>query len=146
MFRWKEKLLSSLDTKKINKTLDKKQEVEIGRLISKRLFYRNEDTGTFAGGTRRIDDTSFTDDDRREFGKRQQGINVKKVQVPSTAIKNARYDEANNRLYITYVGGDKEYVFDVDRETFEQFMNSGSKGRFTQFVLKQFHQAPSSWY
>ena len=68
------------------------------------------------------------------------------VQLPSTAIANARFDEDKGAIYITYVGGDKEYVFKGDRKDWLNFMNSGSKGRYVQYIMKVMNQAPRSWY
>ena len=135
MFGWKNKLLSSLDLKKQNKLLNKNKTVEVGKLISKRLLSRNEDTGHYVGGRLEIDDRPFTEDDRKNYGKKLSERMKNKsnepvaVQLPSTAIANARFDEDEGKIFITYVGGDKEYVFRGDKKTWLQFMNAGSKGR-----------------
>ena len=153
MFNWKNKLLSSLDLKKQNKLLDKNKTVEVGKLISKRALRRNDDTGSYIGGQLTIDDKPFTEDDRKNYGKklseqmRNKGNKPVEVQLPSTAIANARFDEDKGAIYITYVGdGGKEYVFQGDRKTWLDFMNSGSKGRYVQYVMKVHNQAPKSWY
>lgn len=151
MFNWKNKLLSSLDLKKQNKLLDKNKTVEVGKLISKRILSRNADTGHYVGGDVTIDDKPFTAEDRDNYAKkRAKQIKNKgpvEVQLPSTAIANARFDEDKGAIYITYVGdGGKEYVFQGDRKTWLDFMNSGSKGRYVQYVMKVHNQAPKSWY
>ena len=150
MFGWKNKLLSSLDLKKQNKLLDKNKTVEVGKLISKRLLSRNEDTDSYIGGNVTIDDRPFTKEDRDNYAKkRSEQIKNKEpveVQLPSTAIESARFDEDKGAIYITYVGGDKEYVFRGDRKTWLDLQNSGSKGRFVQHVMKVQNQAPQSWY
>ena len=153
MFNWRKKLLSSLDIKKQEKNLDKNKIVEVGKLISKRALSRNEDTGSYVGGKLTIDDKPFTEDDRKNYGKklseqmRNKGNKPVEVQLPSTAIANARFDEDKGAIYITYVGdGGKEYVFQGDRKTWLDFMNSGSKGRYVQYVMKVHNQAPKSWY
>ena len=151
MFNWKNKLLSSLDLKKQNKLLDKNKTVEVGKLISKRILSRNADTGSYVGGKLNISDNPFTEDDRKKYGKKlSEQIKNKgpvEVQLPSTAIANARFDEDKGAIYITYVGdGGKEYVFQGDRKTWLNFMNSGSKGRFVQNVMRKYNQAPRSWY
>jgi hypothetical protein len=153
MFGWKNKLLSSLDLKKQNKILNKKHEVSIGTLISKRLFDINNNTGSYVGGKVSIDDRPFTEDERKNKKyerKRAEQIKNKEpvmVELPSTAIANARFDEDKGAIYIRYVGdGDKEYVFQGDRNDWLQFMNAGSKGRHTQNVLRVKNQAPKSWY
>lgn len=152
MFNWKKKLLNSLDIKKQNKLLNKNKPVEVAKLISKRLFDINDNTGSYIGGKVSIDDRSFTEDDRntkKYERKRDEQIKNKEpveVQVPSTAIANARFDEDKGAIYVTYVGGDKEYVFRGNRKDWLDFMNSGSKGRFVQYVMKVQNQAPRSWY
>ena len=153
MFNWRKKLLSSLDIKKQEKNLDKNKTVEVGKLISKRILSRNADTGHYVGGDVTISDNPFTEDDRKNYGKklseqmRNKGNKPVEVQLPSTAIANARFDEDKGAIYITYVGdGGKEYVFQGDRKTWLDFMNSGSKGRYVQYVMKVHNQAPKSWY
>ena len=151
MFNWKNKLLSSIDLKKQNKLLDKNKTVEVGKLISKRILSRNADTDGYVGGKLTISDKPFTEDDRKNYGKKlSERIKNKgpvEVQLPSTAIANARFDEDKGAIYITYVGdGGKEYVFQGDRKTWLKFMNSGSKGRFVQNVMRKYNQAPKSWY
>ena len=153
MFNWKNKLLSSLDLKKQNKLLDKNKTVEVGKLISKRILNRDEDTGSYIGGKLEIDDRPFTEDDRKNYGKklskqmRDKSDEPVEVQLPSTAIANARFDEDKGAIYITYVGDSgKEYVFKGNRKTWLNFMNTGSKGRYVQYVMKVMNQAPRSWY
>lgn len=153
MFNWKKKLLSSLDIKKQEKALNKNKTVEVGKLISKRLFDINNNTGSYVGGKVTIDDSPFTEDERKNKGyerKRAEQIKNKEpveVQLPSTAIANARFDEDRGAIYITYVGdGGKEYVFKGNKKDWLNFMNAGSKGRYVQYVMKVMNQAPRSWY
>ena len=150
MFGWKNKLLSSLDLKKQNKILNKKHAVDVSRLISKRILNRNEDTGSYIGGKLEIEDKPFTKEDRDNYAKkRAEQIRNKEpveVQLPSTAIESARFDEDENKIFITYVGGDKEYVFKGNKKDWLNFMNAGSKGRYVQYVMKVMNQAPRSWY
>ena len=141
--------MSSLDLKKQNKLLNKNKAVEVGKLISKRILNRNG--GSYIGGKLEIEDKPFDEDDRKNYAKkRAKQIKNKEpveVQLPSTAIANARFDEDKGAIYITYVGdGGKEYVFQGDRKTWLKFMNSGSKGRFVQNVMRKYNQAPKSWY
>ena len=153
MFGWKNKLLSSIDLKKQNKLLNKNKTVEVGKLISKRLLSRNDDTDSFIGGRLEIDDRPFTEDDRKNYGKKlsermkDKSNEPVEVQLPSTAIANARFDEDKGAIYITYVGDSgKEYVFKGNKKDWLQFMNAGSKGRYVQYVMKVMNQAPRSWY
>ena len=154
MFNWKNKLLSSLDLKKQNKLLDKNKTVEVGKLISKRILSRDEDTGSYIGGKLTISDNPFTEADRKNYGKKlsermrdKSNNEPVEVQLPSTAIANARFDEDKGAIYITYVGDSgKEYVFKGNKNDWLNFMNAGSKGRYVQYVMKVMNQAPSSWY
>ena len=149
MFNWKNKLLSSLDLKKQNKLLDKNKTVEVAKLISKRIL--NPNNGSYIGSKLEIDDKQFDEEDRDNYAKkRAKQIKSKEpveVQLPSTAIANARFDEDKGAIYITYVGDSgKEYVFKGNRKTWLNFMNAGSKGRYVQYVMKVMNQAPRSWY
>ena len=149
MLGWKNKLFSSLDLGRQNKILNKKHIVDVGTLISKRILNRNNDS--YIGGKLEIDDRPFTEDDRKNYAKkRAKQIKNKEpveVQLPSTAIESARFDEDAGKIFVTFVGGgDKEYVFRGDRKTWLDFQNSGSKGRYVQYVMKVMNQAPKSWY
>ena len=142
-----------MDLKKQNKLLDKNKTVEVGKLISKRILNRDEDTGSYIGGKLTISDNPFTEDDRKNYGKKlseqmkNKGNENVEVQLPSTAIANARFDEDKGAIYITYVGDSgKEYVFKGNKKDWLNFMNAGSKGRYVQYVMKVMNQAPRSWY
>ena len=150
MFNWKKKLLSSLDIKKQEKAIDKNKTVEVAKLISKRILSRNADTDSYVGGKLTIDNKPFTAEDRDKYAKkRAKQIKNKEpveVQLPSTAIESARFDEDEGKIFVTFVGGSKEYVFKGNRKTWLDFQNSGSKGRFVQNVMRKYNQAPKSWY
>lgn len=139
-----------MDLKKQNKLLDKNKTVEVAKLISKRILNRNEDTGSYIGGELTIDDKPFTKEDRDNYAKkRAKQIKNKEpveVQLPSTAVSNARFDEDGGKIFITFVGGDKEYVFRGNKKDWLNFMNSGSKGRWVNYILKNYNRAPQSWW
>ena len=148
--KWQDRLLSSLDLKKQNKLLNKNKTVEVAKIISKRILSRNADTDSYIGGKLTIDNKPFTAEDRDKYAKkRAKQIKNKEpveVQLPSTAIESARFDEDAGKIFITYVGGGKEYVFQGDRKTWLDFQNSGSKGRFVQNVMRKYNQAPRGWW
>ena len=142
-----------MDLKKQNKLLDKNKTVEVGKLISKRILNRDEDTGSYIGGKLTISDNPFTEDDRKNYSKklsermRDKSDEPVEVQLPSTAIANARFDEDKGAIYITYVGDSgKEYVFKGNKNDWLNFMNAGSKGRYVQYVMKVMNQAPRGWW
>ena len=149
MFNWKNKLLSSLDLKKQNKLLDKNKTVEVAKLISKRIL--NPNNGSYIGSKLEIDDKRFDEEDRDNYAKkRAKQIKNKEpveVQLPSTAIANARFDEDAGKIFVTYVGDSgKEYVFKGNKRDWLNFMNAGSKGRYVQYVMKVMNQAPRGWW
>ena len=150
MFNWKKKLLSSLDINKQEKAIDKNKTVEVGKLISKRILSRNADTDSYIGGKLTIDNKPFTAEDRDKYAKkRAKQIKNKEpveVQLPSTAVSNARFDEDGGKIFVTFVGGDKEYVFRGNKKDWLNFMNSGSKGRWVNYILKNYNRAPESWW
>ena len=141
-----------MDLKKQNKLLNKNKTVEVGKLISKRILSRNADTGSYIGGKLDISDKPFTEDDRKNYGKklsermRNKSNEPVEVQLPSTAIANARFNEDESKIFVTFVGGGKEYVFKGNKKDWLDFMNSGSKGRWVNYILKKYNQAPKSWY
>ena len=150
MFNWKKKLLSSLDINKQEKAIDKNKTVEVAKLISKRILSRNADTDSYIGGKLTIDNKPFTAEDRDKYAKkRAKQIKNKgpvEVQLPSTAVSNARFNEDEGKIFVTFVGGGKEYVFKGNKKDWLQFMNSGSKGRWVNYILKKYNQAPKSWW
>lgn len=139
-----------MDLKKQNKLLDKNKTVDVAKLISKRILNRNEDTGSYIGGELTIDDKPFTKEDRDNYAKkRAKQIKNKEpveVQLPSTAVSNARFNEDEGKIFVTFVGGDKEYVFRGNKKDWLNFMNSGSKGRWVNYILKNYNRAPQSWW
>ena len=150
MFNWKKKLLSSLDINKQEKAIDKNKTVEVAKLISKRILSRNADTDSYIGGKLTIDNKPFTAEDRDKYAKkRAKQIKNKEpveVQLPSTAVSNARFNEDEGKIFVTFVGGGKEYVFKGNKKDWLDFMNSGSKGRWVNYILKNYNRAPRSWW
>ena len=141
--------MSSLDLKKQNKILNKKHNVDVATLISKRIL--NPNNGSYIGSKLEIDDKQFDEEDRDNYAKKRakqiKNNEPVEVQLPSTAIANARFDEDKGAIYITYVGDSgKEYVFKGNKKDWLNFMNAGSKGRYVQYVMKVMNQAPRSWY
>jgi len=51
--------------------------------------------------------------------------------MPSTAISFFRYENATRRLFVTFVGSGKTYVyFDVPEAAYAEFRAASSKGRY----------------
>ena len=130
--KWKENALTSLERKRLEK---KDDNIEVGKLISKRLFNRQDNTlSIFDKKFTKEDEDNYTSNIEKQLENKDEEI---VVQLPSTAIDKARYD--NGYIYITYVGGDKEYVFQGNKQDFIDLMQAGSKGRHVQYVLRRYN-------
>jgi hypothetical protein len=117
------------------KALKKNRKISITRPQSSRWWIDDDDS------------TYYTTD---QIGKSDAGYNisvntitgeaegeVSEARVDSTAIDLISYDPDTKALGITYKGGTKEYIFpDVPEEEFKALMNSASKGKYVQFVIK----------
>lgn len=68
------------------------------------------------------------------------------VSFNSTAIARARFNPRNKHLYIQYTSSPTEYVFKANKKTWNDLLNSWSKGKFTHYILKRHNQAPRRWY
>lgn len=135
------KPVSSLDKKKILKKLDKGKTIKIDEVVSSRAITRGKEGQFSQGNTEIYDFEEFPDNNHKLNG------NTVIAQRRSSAIDKIRYEPKEHRLYITYVGGgDKEYAFDVSPEEFESFMNSGSKGRYVQYIFKEHNKVPRGEY
>lgn len=54
----------------------------------------------------------------------------------STAVKSVTYDPKTNTAWLTFVGGNKQYAYNVTPYELELFANAGSKGRWVNKVWK----------
>ncbi len=89
------------------------------------------------------DDNGNISDYSKEIGfdPNDKDVNVT-MNVPSTAIANARYDPSDDSMNITYVNGTKEYKFKAGgQEGIEEWVNAPSKGRITN-EWKETHRYP----
>lgn len=151
---------TSLDTKRQERSISKGRELVVPNMISSRVVRRNPVSGMFGpsgdnlSAIRRrdpgtgaiytssaeISDTQYADPSH------DVGEDTRVVQVPSSAVDSVRYDPKSHRMWLRYTSGPKEYVFKVNPSEFRQFMNAGSKGRYTQNVLRKRNRAPRSWW
>lgn len=67
---------------------------------------------------------------------------AQKKGIASTCVKSVRYNPSTQACFITFAGGSKEYEFRVPPEEFEAFMEATSKGRHTNYVLKNYYTIP----
>lgn len=54
----------------------------------------------------------------------------------STAVQSVTYDPKTNTAWLTFVGGNKQYAYNVTPYELELFANAGSKGRWVNKVWK----------
>lgn len=132
--------LNTISESSINKKLDKEKEVNF-RPTSSREIRRNPVSEMFQNGI-----TSIWNGTMLNTNNEQIDEDTRVVQVPSTAISHIRYDPKNELLYQTFVNGNKEYVYKVSKSEFRKYMNSGSKGRYTNRVLKYKNRAPKRYW
>lgn len=62
--------------------------------------------------------------------------------IQSTAVQRVRYDPDTNVCKVTFVGGDKEYDYNMTPAQFKKFMQAASKGRHVHRVLSKFNLMP----
>lgn len=125
----KEKETASDDKKKIAKNLRKDKDVIINKLISKR-FVPTDDEGRYPNA------------DLKNFMDEYKGDT--EVEIPSTAIADVKYDPKSGVCHVKYVGGNKWYRFvNMSPQQFKSFMNSSSKGRYVQRVMRLKNHDPN---
>lgn len=56
--------------------------------------------------------------------------------VSSTNIVSVGYDEASQTLEVEFMDGAVYQYYNVSRNIYEEFMSSGSKGKFLAFQIK----------
>ena len=116
------KNLTSDDTKKIDKKLNKGKEITVTSLSSKRYFDKGSN-GHY------IDDDATVDMD--EYS------GATEAKLKSTAIEQAKYDPKTKECWIQFVDNPKWYKFDnMSEQQFKTFMNASSKGRYVNNVMK----------
>lgn len=69
--------------------------------------------------------------------------------MPSTAISHVGYDAATRRLFVTFLGSGKTYVYaDVPESEYADFRTAASKGRFfnarirDRYLYEEMNAAP----
>ena len=94
--------------------------VEVKRPTSYRSYKKGTD-GTYSSGTYSI-------------GKYKPGSRT--AALASTAIGDVKYDPTTKICKVQYVGGGKWYDFKMEPDEFMKFIDSPSKGRYVQYVMK----------
>ena len=62
---------------------------------------------------------------------------LKKEYVQSTNLEWTAYDEAEKALYVEFKNGTQYVYYGVPKETFNGFLNAGSKGKFFTLIIKR---------
>lgn len=120
---------ASDDKKKIAKNLRKDKDVTINKLISKR-FVPTDEEGKYSV----TDLKNYLDEYKGDT----------EVEIPSTAIADVRYDPKTKVCHVKYVGGNKWYRFvNMTPQQFKSFMNSSSKGRYVQRIMRHKNHDPA---
>lgn len=119
---------NSYDTKKIDKNLNKEKEVDVGHLTSKRYYGKGSDG-------------HYTDDDATVASLDEYDGDTM-AEIPSTAVKNVKYDPKTKICSVLFVGGDKWYDYQMSPQQFKSFMAASSKGRYVNNVMKHKNRMP----
>lgn len=59
----------------------------------------------------------------------EESDTIKRVQVPSTAVKSVTYNPKRQNLEVNFVNGKHGYDYPATKEEFKKFLESDSKGR-----------------
>lgn len=111
------------------------KEITINNPSSKRTFTKGytEPKMYSEGGSVTVGDNTS------EFFEDEKPITA---EVVSSAVRSVRYNPENERAFITFQGGNKEYEFAVTPDELDAFLNSDSKGRYVNSVWKKNNRAP----
>lgn len=134
---------TSGNEEKIMERADKGKEVIINNPTSQRTFTKGKQGRDSKG---RFEKRSYTTGDIEVGDTTDQHTKrdyAKTGEMPSTAIKSARYDPKDDSLNITYRNGNgKEYKFKAGgEEGLEEFINAPSKGQLMQ-EWRETHRYP----
>lgn len=126
----KQKPVKSDDLKKVDKQLNKNGFVEVVPI------------------SKRFTDDSATDKNRRLSLNEYDGKNT--VEIDSTAIAEPiKYNEKTGEVWLRFKGKDGKpsgkwyHYVSMDKEQFESFMKSSSKGRYVTKVMKHKNHDPA---
>lgn len=127
------------------KKLHKGEMIDSDNLMSERFFFKDEGPGerTFKAKGHGKETAGweglFTHRQMEKAGEPMGGKDVGVADIASTAIHRVRYNPETKNLYVTYVGGDKEYLFPgVPEDVVRKFLNASSKGRFAHSRIKPY--------
>ena len=126
----KQKPVKSDDLKKVEKTLDKNGFVSVAPI------------------SKRFTDDSAKDKNRKLSLNEYDGKNT--VEIDSTAIAEPiRYNEKTGEVWLRFKGKDGKpsgkwyHYVSMDKDQFESFMKSSSKGRYVTKVMKHKNHDPA---
>jgi len=118
MKKWKD--TNSDQKKKIEKKLDKKDNIEVDHMVSSR----------------------YTTGDGKVSLNEYDGENEEKI--PSTAIRKVKYNKDTHECWVQYITSNKWYKFiKMSMQQFMSFMNASSKGRYVQKIMRNINFDPS---
>ena len=123
--------------------LQKGKEIDMTAPMSERFFFKAEGPGErsykFKGHGKETAgyEGLFTHRQMEQAGEKLGGPDVGVADIASTAIHRVRYNPETKNLYVTFVGGDKEYLFpNVPEDAVKKFLNASSKGRHYGLRIK----------
>ena len=125
--------------------LEKGKAVDMTAPMSERFFFKKEGPGerTYAAKGHGKETAGyeglFTHRQMEKAGEKMGGPDVGVADIASTAIHRVRYNPKTKNLYVTFVGGDKEYLFpNVPEDAVKKFLNASSKGRHYGLRIKPY--------
>lgn len=119
--------VASDQTTRINKKLAQDKDVNVSKVYSMRNYDENERP---EGNAR-----NWTGDNVGRGAEDVPG-NVTE-EVRSSAINQVKYDPRQGLCWVQYTDGDQWYSFKMNPKQFKTYMQSSSKGRYTQNVMRQ---------
>lgn len=119
--------VASDQSSRINKKIAQDKNVNVGKIYS----MRNYEEGERPEGKAR----NWTGEN---VGRGDEDSGRLTEEVRSSAVDQVKYDPSQNLCWVKYVGGSGEwYSFSMNPKEFKTYMQSSSKGRYTQNVMRE---------